>query len=332
MASLKTTYLGLELKNPIIVSSSGLTDNVEKLVDIEESGAGAVVLKSLFEEQIKNKADVLMGEESYGSYPEAMDYINNYIESHDVENYINLIKEAKKAISIPVIASINCVSAHEWMDFAKKMEAAGADAIEVNVFVLPDDKTRTSADYEEIYFDIARNLKAELNIPFSLKIGQYFTNLLGVADKLQVLGANGLVLFNRFFEPDIDIDDMCVTSANRLSYPSEIRKSLRWIGMLSDKTKEFDLAASTGVHDGESAIKLLLAGAQAIQVCSVVYAEGLDIIDEIKDDIIRWMVDKEFKTIEDFRYRLNYNNAKNTRLYERSQFMKYYSDAKEITY
>lgn len=332
MASLKTTYLGIEIDNPIIVSSSGLTDNVEKLVDIEEAGAGAVVLKSLFEEQIMNKADVLMGEESYGSYPESFDYINAYIKSNDIDNYINLIKEAKARVKIPVIASINCVSADGWIDFAKRIEEAGADALEVNVFVLPTDKFKTSTAYEEIYTKVATKLANDLNMPFTLKIGSYFTNLPALADNIRAIGAKGIVMFNRFFEPDIDIDNLEVISADRLSFPSELRKSLRWIGIISDKNNDFDLAASTGVHDGEAAIKMLLVGAQAVQICSAVYSEGLDVIDEIKADILRWMEEKNFDSIEDFRYKLNYSNVGETRLYERSQFMKYYSNATEVRF
>lgn len=332
MASLKTKYLGIEIDNPIIVSSSGLTDSVEKIKDIEEAGAGAVVLKSLFEEQILNKVDVLLAEESFSSYPEAYDYVNNYLKANDVEQYITFIKEAKKAVSIPVIASINCVSSEGWIDFAKRIEEAGADALEVNIFVLATDKFRTSATYEEIYTNIAIKLADKLTIPFSLKIGSNFTNLTAIADSVEAAGAKGLVLFNRFFEPDIDIDKMTIVSSDILSYPSEIRKSLRWVGMLSNNKTKFDIAASTGVHDAEAAIKLLLAGAQAIQICSVVYSEGLDVIEEIKEDMLKWMEEKQFEKIEDFRFKLNYKNVKEARLYERSQFMKYFSNASEVQY
>lgn len=332
MANLKTKYLGLDISNPIVVSSSGLSDTVEKIKDIEEAGAGAVVLKSLFEEQILNKADVLMGDQYYDAYPEAYDYINNYVKSNDIENYITLIKDAKKEISIPVIASINCVSAEGWIEFAEKIEQAGADALEVNIFVLPSDKLRSSAEYEEIYLNVARSLNKQINIPFSLKVGPNFTNLTGMAENLETLGAKGLVLFNRFFEPDIDIDNLAVVSAPRLSFPSEIRKSLRWIGMLSDENRNLDLAASTGVHDAETLIKLLLVGAQAVQVCSVVYSEGLDAIEEIKEGLSNWMDEKKFETIEDFRYKLNYANANSSQIYERSQFMKHFSSAKEVQY
>jgi dihydroorotate dehydrogenase (fumarate) len=224
------------------------------------------------------------------------------------------------------------VSAEGWIDFAKKIEEAGADAIEVNVFVLPVDKYKLSADYEEIYFEIARQLVSKIKIPFSLKIGSNFTNLTALADNLEAIGTNGLVLFNRFYEPDIDIDTLSLVSSDILSFPSEIRKSLRWVGMLSDVKSKLDIAASTGVHDAEAAIKLLLAGAQAIQICSIVYTEGLEVIAEIKEEIVSWMKEKKFESIEDFRYKLNYKKANKSVLYERSQFMKYFSDASEMQY
>lgn len=332
MANLKTKYLGIEISNPIVVSSSGLSDTIGKIKDIEDAGAGAVVLKSLFEEQILNKADVLMGDQYYDAYPEAYDYINSYVKSNDIENYISLIKDAKAEVNIPIIASINCVSADGWTEFAQQIENAGADALEVNIFVMPTDKQRTSAEYEEIYLNVARSLNKQIKIPFSLKIGSSFTNLTEMSANLETLGAKGLVLFNRFFEPDIDIDNLSVVSAPRLSFPSEIRKSLRWIGMLSDSNRDLDLVASTGVHDSEALIKLLLVGAQAVQVCSVVYAEGLDVIKELKEGLSDWMDEKNFETIEDFRYKLNYENSNASEIYERSQFMKHFSSAKDVQY
>lgn len=332
MANLKTKYLGIEISNPIVVSSSGLSDTIGKIKDIEDAGAGAVVLKSLFEEQILNKADVLMGDQYYDAYPEAYDYINSYVKSNDIDNYITLIKDAKAEVNIPIIASINCVSADGWTEFAQQIESAGADALEVNIFVMPTDKQRPSAEYEEIYLNVARSLNKQIKIPFSLKIGSSFTNLSEMSANLETLGAKGLVLFNRFFEPDIDIDNLSVVSAPRLSFPSEIRKSLRWIGMLSDSNRDLDLAASTGVHDSEALIKLLLVGAQAVQVCSVVYAEGLDVIEQLKEGLSDWMDEKNFETIEDFRYKLNYENANASEIYERSQFMKHFSSAKDVQY
>lgn len=328
MANLETTYMGLKLKNPVVVSSSGLTDSIEKLVKLEEAGAGAVVLKSIFEEQINSQADALLSVDTAANvYAEAQDYINNYIKANDLDIYLSLIKEAKEKLNIPVIASVSCVNANEWIDFAQKIEAAGADAIEINVFVVPTDKYKDANEYEEIYYKIIESIKAKINIPVSIKLGSYFTNMLRVADKIRGLGAEAIVLFNRFYEPDIDIDDLSMTSAEVYSFPSEVRKALRWVGMLSDQVEDMDISASTGVHDSEAAIKLLLAGAQTVQVCSVLYQEGFERIGEITKDISNWMDKKEFKSIDDFRGMLSYKQAKNPAMYERSQFMKYFSNA-----
>lgn len=332
MAKLNTKYLGLDIKSPIIVSSCGLTDSVDKIKDIETAGAGAVVLKSLFEEQIKGQALELDHHVGYHGYPEAYDYVNAYVEANHLDDYLNLIKNAKKEVKIPVIASVNCISEDGWFDFAKKIEQAGADALEVNIFMLPNDSSISSDKYEELYLDVARRLSKDLKIPVSFKIGFYFTNILGFCEKLYAAGAKGVVMFNRFFEPDIDINKMEIVSADRLSFPSEIRKSLRWIGIVSDKDKDFDIASSTGIHDSEAAIKMILVGAQAVQVCSAIYQEGLGIIEDINNGISAWMDDKGFSKIEDLRYKMNYSNIPDAQMFERSQFMKYYSNAMEVQY
>lgn len=327
MINLETTYMGLQLKNPVIVSSSGLTNSVRKIKIIEEKGAGAIVLKSLFEEQITNEARHLIGKDpKNASYPEAEDYIQNYVKGNSVSNYLTLIKEAKEAVSIPVIASINCVSSSDWTSFAKEIEKAGADAIELNAFVVPNDRNMTSAKYEEIYYNIFNAVKKEVNIPISMKLGIYFTNLFTVADRLNAAGADSLVLFNRFYEPDIDIEDMSMTSAEVLSSPGDIRKSLRWVGMLSDKIKGIDISATTGIHSGEAAIKQLLAGAKTVQICSAVYEHGFDRITAIIEEMTDWMNRKEFKTVDDFRGKLSYGNIPDSAMYERAQFMKYFSN------
>ncbi|RUT80072.1 dihydroorotate dehydrogenase-like protein [Ancylomarina longa] len=326
MINLETTYMGLRLKNPLIVSSSGLTNSVRKIKIIEEKGAGAVVLKSLFEEQITNEVQNLIGKDPKNvGYPEAEDYIQNYVKGNSVAKYLSLIKEAKAAVSIPVIASINCVSSSDWTHFAKEIEKAGADAIELNVFVVPNDRNKSAEEYEKIYFDIFSAVKKEVNIPISMKIGIYFTNLFAVANRLNANGADALVLFNRFYEPDIDIDNLKITSANVLSSASDIRKSLRFVGMISDKVKGLDISASTGIHDGEAAIKQILAGAKAVQICSTVYEHGFDQISIILEEITAWMKKKEFKSVDVFRGKLSYGSIPNSSLYERAQFMKYFS-------
>ncbi len=329
MANLETTYLGLKLKNPVIVSSSGLTNSVSKIKKCEENGAGAVVLKSLFEEQISGEIQQMIQQEDSGyGYPEAEEYIANYVRGNSISDYLTLIKEAKASVSIPVIASINCVSVADWTAFAKDIEAAGADAIELNIFVVPNDKNGSAEDYEQKYYNILKAVKQQINIPVAVKLGFYFTNLLAVADKLNANGVDGMVLFNRFYEPDIDINTMKITSCEVLSSPNDMRKSLRWVGMLSAKIKNVDIAASTGVHNSEAAIKQLLAGAAAVQICSVVYEKGFTEIKTIVDGIDQYMNEKGFTTISDIKGKLNYHNIPDSALYERSQFMKYFSNNK----
>ncbi len=327
MANLETTYLGLKLKNPVIVSSSGLTNSVNKIKKCEENGAGAVVLKSLFEEQIAGEIQHMIQQEDSGyGYPEAEEYIANYVRGNSVSEYLTLIREAKSNVSIPVIASINCVSANDWTAFAKEIEAAGADALELNIFIVPNDKNTSANDYEQKYYDIVKTVKKQVNIPVAVKLGFYFTNLLSVADKLNANGVDGLILFNRFYEPDIDIENMKITSCEVLSTPNDMRKSLRWVGILSAKIKNIDIAASTGIHNSEGAVKQLLAGASAVQICSAVYEKGFGEIKTIVDGIAQYMDNKGFSTIADIKGKLNYNNIPDSALYERSQFMKYFSN------
>jgi dihydroorotate dehydrogenase (fumarate) len=313
----------LDLKNPIVVSSSGLTNSVEKIKKIEEMGAGAVVLKSLFEEQIDFEAGSLMNDDD--SYPEAGDYISNYVKNTSVEKYLDLIKDAKKAVNIPIIASINCISAKDWTSFAKRIEEAGADALELNIYVVAMNKNMTSADYEQIYYDIVEEVSKRISIPIAVKLSYHFTNFVNMIDRLSVTGASGVVLFNRFYQPDIDIDKMQVTAADVFSTPSDIRHSLRWVAIVSDKIRNIDISASTGVHDGEGAVKMLLAGANTVQVCSVLYEKGVEHIQTILKDIETWMDKKGFKELDDFRAKMSARKLTNPARYQRAQFMKYFS-------
>ncbi len=322
MANLETVYLTLQLKNPVIISSSGLTNSVEKIKKLEENGAGAVVLKSLFEEQINYEAGKLM---LSSDYPEAADYITMYSKENAINDYLQLISDAKKTISIPVIASINCISSDEWVNFAKKIEEAGADAIELNVFILPTNKNGLAGEYENVYFDLAGRIKRLVDIPVAMKLGNNFTNLPALINRLQATSINGVVLFNRFYEPDIDIDNMKIVSSEVFSSPADIRKSLRWIGIIYDKVPKIDLAASTGIHDGKAVIKQLLAGAKATQICSTIYKNGPVQIKNILDELKSWMDDKGFEDIDQFRGKLSYKSINDPVLYERSQFMKYFS-------
>jgi len=322
MAQLETTYLGLKLRNPIVVSSSGLTSDLDKIKTLEKSGAGAIVLKSLFEEQINFEAKHLS---SGTDYPEAWDYVKYYTRNSSVNDYLNLIKQAKAAVSVPIIASINAVTAKEWVNFAQDIEKAGADALEVNVYVLPTDKNASAEAYEQVYFDLAEKLKKILSIPFSFKLGRHFSNLVGFVERLNAADVPGVVLFNRFYEPDIDIDTMQFRAAEVFSTPAELRDSLRWVGIVSSKVERIDVAASTGVHDSSAAVKQLLAGAQVVQVCSVLYKNGLEHLSKIVEGLDEWMDKKGFASVEEVRGKMSYAKIENPQVYERAQFMKYFS-------
>ena len=325
MVNLETTYLGLKLKNPIVVSSSGLTNSVEKIGKLVEAGAGAVVLKSLFEEQINQEISNSIQKGEGFDYPEAVDYIKEYLTENNVNDYLSLIREAKAAYDIPVIASINCFSTGNWTHFAKKMEEAGADAIELNVYVLNTDKNSKADEYETIYYDILTSVKEVVSIPISMKLGFYFGNLVSVVNMLNALGASGVVLFNRFYEPDIDIYKMGVKPAEVFSSRADLRRTLRWVAITASKIDKFDISASTGIHTGEDAVKVLLAGAATAQVCSAIYKNGPVVITRMLRDIEQWMEDKGHDTIESFKGTMNYKKIKNPALWERSQFMKYFS-------
>jgi len=322
MASLTTKYLGLELNSPLIISSSGLTDNLDKLRLAEDSGAGAVVLKSLFEEQINHQASLLA---ESTDYPEASDYVSYYTKSHSLDNYLKLIVSAKESLNIPVIPSINCITQEDWISFAARIEEAGADALEINVFYLPVDKNVTPATAEKLYFDLIQKVRKIIKIPIAVKLGQRFSNLLNLVDQIYKRGVNGVVLFNRFFEPDIDINTMNISPASVFSTPEDKRYVIRWVAMIDAMIEKIDIAASTGVHSGEDAVKYLLSGADVVQVCSVLYKNGIEYLKKMNKSISKWMDQKGFENIESFRGKLNYGSIAEPGKYERAQFMRYFS-------
>lgn len=325
MIDLSTTYMGLSLRSPVIVGSSGLTRSIDNLKEIEAHGAGAVVLKSLFEEQIKFEIrKVFSYDDMVSAYTEADDYIRNYARTHALDEYLNLIREAKKAITIPVIASINCVSAEEWTSFAKNIEEAGADGLELNIFVVPSDVDMEGSQYEKLYFDIVEKVKKEINIPLALKISSHFSGLGNMVKKLSWTGVKGIVLFNRFFNPDIDIEKMRMSAGNIYSTPDEITTSLRWIGILAGRVQT-DLCASTGVHDGKCAIKQLLAGAKAVQVCSTLYKNGFGQIERIHEEMKEWMSGNGFTKLSEFDGKMSFKKGEHPGALQRVQFMKHFA-------
>ncbi|MDL2322398.1 dihydroorotate dehydrogenase-like protein [Bacteroidales bacterium OttesenSCG-928-A17] len=321
----KTSFAGLNLSNPIIIGSSGLTNTAAKNKELEKAGAGAVVLKSLFEEQITMQADALIKEDS-NNYPEAEDYIYNYIRSHQVNDYLNLIQESKQQCTIPVIASINCYRNDSWIDFAHQIERAGADAIELNIFALNTDRDLKNNSLEEVHLKITRKIKEVVNIPVIIKMSKYSSHIVGLVNDLYKAGANGVVLFNRFFQPDINISNLQVSSGPLFSSPTDISDTLRWTAIVSGKIPGISVASSTGVHDAEDLIKCVLCGASAVEICSTVYQQGNEIIATIKGDLEEWMHGMNFCSIADFRGKMSYSEIEDPSLYERSQFMKYFSN------
>lgn len=323
MADITTSWMGLKLKSPVIIASSGLTNSLKNIKEYEKQGAGAVVLKSLFEEQIINEAHHTLGhDETANQYPEALDYILNYSRTNALNDYLNLISDCKKETNIPIIASINCSSASEWTAFADDIEKAGADALELNVFI-PPFNPRKGQQLERIYFDILQEVSLKIKIPVALKIGSYFTSLTETAEQMVWAGAKGLVLFNKFYSPDIDINDMKIVPANVFSTGEDILMPLRWVALLSGKIK-CDIAGTTGVHNGEGLIKMLLAGAKAVEIASTVYKNGPEIIGTMLNDLIVWLDKNKFTTVKEVIGKLNYQNTPNPSSYERVQFMKHF--------
>jgi dihydroorotate dehydrogenase (fumarate) len=322
MEKLTTNYLGFALKSPLIVSSSRLTSTFKNLKEAEENGAGAVVLKSLFEEQIMYHISTLPASPGF---PEADDYISYYTKSHSVNEYLDLIRKAKKSLGIPVFPSINCFSSKGWTDFARNIADSGADAIEINVFFMPLDRKKSAADSEKIYFELIEKLKATITIPIAIKIGYKFSNILYMIDQFYMRGIEGVIMFNRFYEPDIDINRMEIVPASIFSNTSERRYVLRSIAMASAQDIKIDISASTGVHSGEDAIRYLLAGADTVQVCSVLYQNGIPFLKTMNQQIKEWMSKNNFKNTNDFRGKLNWLNYDKPAVFERTQFMKYFS-------
>jgi dihydroorotate dehydrogenase (fumarate) len=322
MIDLSTSFAGLSLKSPIIVSSSGLTSSVHRIKKLATAGAGAVVLKSLFEEQINYEVEnVSEGHD----YPEAFDYIRTYARENSVGEYLSIIREAKAQVDIPVIASINCVKASEWIDFAGKIEDAGADALELNIYFLPIQKDKDPREYEKTYLNLVAEVKKKTDLPLIIKLGPGFSNITWMVDQLYHRGAKAVVLFNRFYAPDINTENFTFGSAEVLSSPAELRNSLRWIGIVSSQVDQLDLAASTGVHSGMAVVKQILAGAKAVQVCSVLYRNGLDYIRDMTAEMKKWMEKHNYRSPKEYRGKMNYGSLEDPSVYERAQFMKFFS-------
>ncbi len=317
--------MGLELKNPLIVSSSRLTGDIKTIMHCVDAGAGAIVLKSLFEEQIRLEAESKLrgskDSELYYWFPEAKDHVVGLFVEANLENYLGFISDIKRNTDIPVISSINCISNEEWPKFATAIEEAGADAIELNIAIFPFAATHHCGEIEALYVDILKEVKKHVSIPVSVKLGYYFTNLCAVANNLVEAGVDGLVLFNRYFRPDINIDSLNVISDKYLSTPEELSVPMRWIALMTGNNLACDIAASTGVHDYEGVVKQILVGAKAVQLCSTLYINGIDVISRIESDLRTWMEKHQFKSLDDFRGK-SLEKQTTDASFERVQYMK----------
>ena len=319
MPDLSTSYMGLKLKNPIIAASSGLTKSTQKIMDCYNSGVGAIIMKSVFEEALAQEDYGIAG--STGYHAEAYDYMRSELElQYGTREYLDIISETKAKIDIPLIASVNCVSSKWWPKYAKQFQDAGADALELNVFKTATALGEDSQTLENMYYEIIKNVKQHVSIPVALKIGINFTALPHFVAQLARKGADGVVLFNRFTKPDIDINNLSLKTTFSFSTSFDFYKPLRWTALLAGQVG-CDISASTGVKSGKDVIKLLLAGASSVQIASLLYQKGIDQIEEILKELTAWMKTHNFESISDFQGKLSFKNTSLPETYLRAQFM-----------
>ncbi len=321
MADLSASYMGLTLRNPIIVASGPKTGSLENLKKCEENGAGAVVLKSIFEEQIEMEVGKQLAEHSeYLDHSDFSEYFQNVGKDYYLEQYLSLLKSAKESLSIPVIASINCSDMSTWDDYITSFERAGADAIELNYYPLAQDRKVSGEDVDKALFKFAKKVRKSTKLPVSIKLGYKYSSTANIIAELDKIGINGIVLFNRFFRPDINIEKESMTSSQPLSGADEYAESLRWIALMSNEIR-CDLAANTGVHSGETAVKMLLAGAAACEVCSA-YLQDEGSIKAMCAFLSDWMDRKGYSCISAFKGKMAQERMTDGSYWERTQYMK----------
>jgi dihydroorotate dehydrogenase (fumarate) len=321
---LSTTYLGMKLKNPLVHSASPLAEEIDNIRQMEDSGCAAVVLNSLFEEQFTHESAELrhhleMGTESYAEsltfFPELGDSVTG------PEEYLELIQNAKSAVSIPIIGSLNGVTNSGWTKYAKNIQEAGADALELNVYFLPTDVNQTGVEIEATYLEILKSVKSSVSIPVAVKMNPFFSNIANMAKRLEEAGADGLVLFNRFYQPDIDLERLQVTPNVLLSTPQAMRLPLRWVAILYGHVKT-SLAGTSGIHTGEDALKVLMAGANVTMLCSVLMKHGIRSFGTVLDGMTRWMEEHEYESVQQMIGSLSHKNCEDPSAFERANYMK----------
>ncbi len=328
MLDLSTPYMGLQLRSPLGVSVNPLSEKLDNILAMEDAGAGAVVLFSLFEEQIRQEAAKLEKvynttsnafAEASGFFPDLEDY------AVGTSQYLEIIRQAKERVDIPIIASLNGVTPEGWIEYARDIEQAGADALEINVYFIPADLRMTAAEVEQRYLDIVRMVRKTIKIPIAVKLNPYFSSMGNMAHQLDLAGADALVLFNRFYQPDFDINELKVMPNLDFSHPSEIRLPLLWIAVLYGRVP-VSLAATTGVHGAKELIKYLLAGADVAMCASALYQHGIPWIKDMLDDLKRYMQDMGFQSINDFKGSMSQQHISDPTAYERSNYIQILED------
>ena len=321
---LSTNYLGLKLKNPLVPSASPLSHSVDSMKRLEDAGAAAIVMYSLFEEQIAHETAELNHYLSYGteSFAEALTYFPEVGEYNaGPEEYVELVHRAKTSLSIPVIGSLNGISTGGWISYAKKIEEAGADGIELNVYYIPTDPLLTSQDVEDRYVEILLAVKRTVNIPVAMKLSPYFSSFASMATRLDTAGANGLVLFNRFYQPDIDLETLEVKPNVILSSPQALRLPLRWIAILRGRVKA-GLAATSGIHTAQDVIKMLMAGADVTMMCSALLKNGPNHLSRVLAELDQWMLEHEYVSINQMKGSMSQKSVADPAAFERANYMR----------
>jgi dihydroorotate dehydrogenase (fumarate) len=321
MKDLKTNYMGIELKNPIVIGASNLSGSIQHLKHLEEAGAGAIVYKSLFEEQIQ--LENFFEEEAMNEYNDRnAEMINIYPEMKDAGpvEFLSNLKKAKEALNIPLIASLNCVYKETWVDYAKQIEATGVDGLELNFYAAPREFGVTAQEIQEEQLQITAAVKAAINIPIAVKLSPYYTNTLRFAHLMDGTGIDAMVMFNRLFQPDIDIDNELMSFNFNKSGKGDYRLPLRYMGLLHNKVKA-NLVANSGILEGQDVVKMLLAGADAVQIVSTLYQNGLDYLKVILEDLEKWMDKKGYNSISEFRGKLSKENTNDRYAYKRAQYV-----------
>jgi dihydroorotate dehydrogenase (fumarate) len=323
--NITTTYLGLKLRSPLVPSASApLTENIDNLKRMEDAGAGAVVLHSIFEEQLRQEEYELHHHLSYGteSFAEALTYFPEPETFHvKGEEYLNHIRKAKETIEIPIIASLNGSTLGGWIEYAKLIQQAGADALELNIYSIPTDLDTTGAEIEQNYLDILAAVKAEITSPIAMKLSPFFSNMANMAKRLDDAGVNALVLFNRFYQPDIDLEALEVSPNILLSTSQAMRLPMRWIAILWNRISA-DLASTSGIQKGEDCIKMLMVGAKITQICSVLLRHGIEHISVLEREMIRWMEEHEYESVGQMQGSMSQLHCPDASAFERVQYMK----------